>query len=318
VRLARALFVGTALCACRAPVESVPAPAPARLGEEIVVCGERVAIGTPVVLWFESPFYSGYATEPVLNATGPIGLRYQPGRTASDPDLEQRVAHAGWNRDTLGEQVDLFVVHYDVCGTSRTCFDVLHDRRQLSVHFLLDVDGTIYQTLDLQEQAWHARQANPRSIGIEIAQIGCYPVDEPTPLEEWYGIGEDGTIVLTIPERFGDGGVRTPDFQGRPARPDLVVGRVQGQAYVQYDFTPEQYAALAKLTAALTAIFPRLRPDFPRDTNGKVRTDALTDEEFAAFAGILGHYHVSTNKRDPGPAFDWGKLLRAVRAGDGP
>ena len=68
---------------------------------------------------------------------------------------------------------------------------------------------------------------------------------------------------------------------------------------------------------ALTEIFPRLRPDFPRDTNGKVRTDTLTDEEFAAFAGILGHYHVSTDKRDPGPAFDWGKLLRAARAGEG-
>jgi len=36
------------------------------------------------------------------------------------------------------------------------CFKVLHDHRDLSVHFMLDLDGTIYQTLDLKERAWHA------------------------------------------------------------------------------------------------------------------------------------------------------------------
>jgi len=232
--------------------------------------------------------------------------------------LADRVAAAGWSRDTLGEQVDLFVLHYDACGTSRTCFQVLHDQRQLSVHFLLDIDGTIYQTLDLQEQAWHARQANPRSIGIEMAQIGCYPVDDPRPLEEWYGIGADGGIELSLPARFGDGGVRTPDFRGRPVREDLVVGPIQGESFVQYDFTPEQYAALAKLTSALAEIFPRLRLDAPRDAKLRVRTDVLSDAEFASFAGVLGHYHVSVDKRDPGPAFDWGRLLRAARSGDPP
>ncbi|MEM9559092.1 MAG: N-acetylmuramoyl-L-alanine amidase, partial [Planctomycetota bacterium] len=37
------------------------------------------------------------------------------------------------------------------------------------------VDGTIYQTLDVTERAWHATKANSRSVGIEIAQIGAYP-----------------------------------------------------------------------------------------------------------------------------------------------
>ena len=54
---------------------------------------------------------------------------------------------------------------------------MLHDLRGLSVHFMLDLDGTIYQTLDLKEGAWHATVANGRSIGIEIANIGAYPPD---------------------------------------------------------------------------------------------------------------------------------------------
>ena len=33
-------------------------------------------------------------------------------------------------------------------------------------------------------------------------------------------------------------------------------------------------------------------------------------EEFQAFRGILGHYHITKGKRDPGPAFDWGRLTR--------
>ena len=39
---------------------------------------------------------------------------------------------------------------------------------------MLDLDGTIYQTLDLKEGAWHATDANGRSIGIEIANIGAF------------------------------------------------------------------------------------------------------------------------------------------------
>jgi hypothetical protein len=34
----------------------------------------------------------------------------------------------------------------------------------------------------------------------------------------------------------------------------------------------------------------------------------------AAFGGILGHFHLQTDKRDPGPAFDWERLLAAARS----
>jgi len=35
----------------------------------------------------------------------------------------------------------------------------------------------------------------------------------------------------------------------------------------------------------------------------------LPEDQWKAFQGILGHYHVQKNKTDPGPAFDWEKVV---------
>jgi hypothetical protein len=309
-----------ALGACRTPEPPPAAPLAARRQDEIVVCGRRIAIGSPVVLWTEPPRYDAYSTELRFPEDPPreppAGLRYAPGRrVAAAPGESEIAAIAGSPEcfDELRERVDLFVLHYDVCGASRQCFKILHDRRRLSVHFLLDVDGTLYQTLDLAETAWHARQANPRSIGVEIAHIGAYRPGSESPLDTWYA--EDGLgPFVRYPDWLGDGGVRTPGFVARPARPDRVRGAIHGVEYEQHDFTREQYDALVALAAALCETFPRLAPDAPRDEGGRVRADALSDEELASFHGILGHCHVTADKQDPGPAFDWEVFLERVRA----
>jgi N-acetyl-anhydromuramyl-L-alanine amidase AmpD len=40
----------------------------------------------------------------------------------------------------------------------------------------------------------------------------------------------------------------------------------------------------------------------------------LSPEELSSFEGILGHYHVTARKQDPGPAFHWDRVLRDARA----
>lgn len=319
-RRLNSLWMILALAACSAPevVPQAPMPAPRTPVAEqvargtIVVCGERYPTDAPVVSWDEAPFYDAHATGPRFSSEGPEGLRYQPSRSVTDEALGRRVAAAGWTLADLCEVVDLFVLHYDACGTSRECFRVLQDQRGLSVHFLLDLDGTIYQTLDLEGQAWHARQANPRSIGIEIAQVGAHPPHSDDVLEEWYVPDGEGERIR-IPARLGDGGLRRPGFRAAPARAGRIVGAVQGNRLAQYDFTPEQYDSLVVLTASLIDLFPRIAPDAPRDAAGRVRSDVLTREEFEAFSGILGHLHVSEDKVDPGPAFDWETYLERVR-----
>ncbi len=298
-----------------------------RRGDEIMVAGQLVHTGTKIVLWMDPGGYDAYRVErrfspfdkadwadshaEVRSLTTPN--RYNMRTKELTPEEIERLRGGGWDLPTLQKVVDQFVIHFDVCGTSRTCFKVLQDDRDLSVHFMLDLDGTIYQTLDLKERAWHATTSNSRSVGIEIANMGCYDPKEKNPLSQWYAKDADGKTRITIPKRFGDGGIRTPGFVGHPARPDLVRGVVQGEDMVQYDFTPEQYRALIHLTAALTKIFPKLKCDYPRDAQGKLITHKLSDEELQNYHGVLGHYHVQTNKTDPGPAFQWDLVINGAR-----
>jgi N-acetylmuramoyl-L-alanine amidase len=297
-----------------------------RKGDEIVVAGQFFHIGTPVVTWMDPGGYDAYRVErrfvplaessweatraaaPHVRTPNRYGLR-QGGLT---PTEIERVRGGGWDLPTLQRVVDQFVLHYDVCGISKACFDVLHDQRGLSVHFMLDVDGTIYQTLDLKERAWHATTSNDRSIGIEIANMGAYRATEKHPFARWYGRDAKGT-VLTVPPELGDGAVRTPGFVGRPDRADPVTGEIQGDTLTQYDLTPQQYEALIKLTAALCTVFPKITCDYPRDAAGALVTRKLPDAELRAYQGVLGHFHIQTNKVDPGPALQWDRVINGAR-----
>jgi N-acetylmuramoyl-L-alanine amidase len=290
-----------------------------RAGDEIVVCGQLVHTGAPVVLWFDPGGYDAYRAECRFipnqdKPTRPVSdsvLRYDTFRRHVPEDVREQIREHGWTLPLLQEYVDLFVIHYDACGTSRRCFEVLQDLRGLSVHFMLDVDGTIYQTLDLKERAWHAGTANDRSVGIEIANIGAY--SDTKTLEEWYALDCCCRPYIRFPASVRPDSIRTPDFVARPARPEIVCGEINGRQLYQYDLTEAQYRSLIKLTAALCRALPRIRPDYPRDETGALRTTVLTPEELAGFSGLVGHFHITDQKVDPGPAFQWDRLIAGVR-----
>jgi N-acetyl-anhydromuramyl-L-alanine amidase AmpD len=317
------LLVALAGCATAPP----PGAHESRRGDEIVVAGQFFHTGTPVVLWMDPGGYDAYRVErrfsPLEKADWESSHnevralrspnRYNMRRSGlTESDLE-RVRGGGWDLPTLQKVVDQFVIHFDVCGTSRECFNILQDHRDLSVHFMLDLDGTIYQTLDLKERAWHATTSNSRSVGIEIANMGSYGADEKSPLDEWYAKGPDGQLRVTIPAQFGDGGIRTPGFVGHPARPDLLKGNIQGRDLEQYDFTPEQYHALVRLTATLCKVLPGIKCDYPKDEEGRLIREKLSDAELERYEGVLGHFHVQTDKVDPGPAFQWDYVIGNAR-----
>jgi N-acetyl-anhydromuramyl-L-alanine amidase AmpD len=235
------------------------------------------------------------------------------------PEQIERVRGGGWDLETLRAVVDQFVIHFDACGTSRRCFQVLHDQRGLSVHFMLDLDGTIYQTLDLKESAWHATIANGRSVGIEIANVGAYSVkdpaaaDDPDPLKRWYTRDGAGRTVITIPGGLENSGQRDTSAPLRPARDEPVSGTIQGRELVQFDFTPRQYDSLIKLAATLCTVFPKIKCGYPQDAGGRLITRKLEPDALERYQGILGHYHVQTNKVDPGPAFQWETVVDGAR-----
>jgi N-acetylmuramoyl-L-alanine amidase len=319
------LFVVALLAGCK----TVPRPgtfAP-RKGDEIVVAGQFVHTGTPVVLWMDPGGYDAYRVErrfsPIDKADWKTSQaevkdldmpnRYNLRSRGLTDDETERVRGGGWDLPLLQRVVDQFVIHFDVCGTSRQCFKVLQDMRDLSVHFMLDLDGTIYQTLDVKERAWHATSSNSRSVGIEIANMGAYSISGRNPFAEWYAKEPNGQVRITIPPQYGDGGIRTKGFVGHPARPEPVTGMIQGKDLIQYDYTPQQYAALIKLTAALCKVLPQIKCDYPRDAAGKLIPQKLPDAELQAYQGVIGHFHIQTNKVDPGPAFQWDYVIGNAR-----
>ena len=320
-----AVLVVTVIAGCGG--RALPGTPLERSGDEIMVAGRLFHTGAPVVLWTDPGGYDGYRVErrfAPLEESGWEAMaaagkapdspnRYGLRRAGLDDAAVERVRGGGWELEELQGVVDQFVLHYDVCGTSRRCFRVLHDVRGLSVHFMLDIDGTIYQTLDVKERAWHATTSNDRSVGIEIANMGAYGAGERSPLGEWYGKDAQGRTIITIPTSMGDGGVRTPGFVGRPAREEPVVGEVQGREVTMYDLTPEQYESLTRLTATLCTVLPRIRCDYPRDAAGRPLMSKLPDVELAAFAGVLGHHHIQANKVDPGPALQWERVIGGAR-----
>jgi N-acetyl-anhydromuramyl-L-alanine amidase AmpD len=308
-----------ALVGCAPGPYGKPGAPVERLGDEIVVCGELFHTGAPVVLWMDPGGYDAYRAECHFDPTqekptSPVSdspIRYGSFRRHLPDEVAAQIRTEGWSLPLLQDWVDLFVIHYDACGTSRRCFQVLHDLRGLSVHFMLDLDGTIYQTLDLKERAWHAGTANDRSVGIEIANIGAY--EDLTTLNQWYGQDDHGRPYVTFPDWLGESGIRTPGFVAVPARDQLFTGVVNDRKLFQYDLTEAQYDSLIKLTATLCQILPRIEPDYPRDPAGRLRDSVLSKDEMARFSGLLGHWHVIASKIDPGPAFDWERLLAEVR-----
>lgn len=200
----------------------------------------------------------------------------------------------GYRATKFGERkgtVHQIVLHYDAAGTSAQCFKVL-EARGLSVHFMVDLDGTVYQTCDTSARAYHAGTFNDGSVGIEIANVGAYA--DRAELER----------LLPIPKGAALGAL-PPGYVPRPARPGPLRGRIQGTELWQQDFTDAQYEALGRLCAALCGALG-VPTEVPPDRG------VLFDP--TEWEGILGHYHLTTAKVDPGPAFDWDRLVSVVRA----
>ncbi len=296
----RFALVGVVVAFAVANCVTTPRPpiTPVRIDDRITIGGESYHTQTRVIRWADAGGFNAYikhrSTDP------PRILPSKPSKGCDTPerygvrpfflDEDGNALHLtpARRRALLRDRVHQVVLHYDAAGTSRRCFEVLHDERGLSAHFLLDVDGVIYQTLDVAERARHAGPANDRSIGIEIANVGAYSTPE----------------VLAQNRDAIVGGQNTER---------AIAGYVQNRRLHQYAFTDAQYTALIRLLRALRIALPNIDARIPRGADGAMLTVVLPPDRRGGFAGIVGHFHMSDNKVDPGPAFDWERLLRGLR-----
>ena len=184
--------------------------------------------------------------------------------TFEEPEGMSFYGQPNWQprTDPTGQGVNTLVLHWDECLSSHHCFHVLLDRK-LSAHLLVDGDGTVYQTLDLAEaRAWHAKQANDRSIGIEVQN----PVHLPCNAEQ------------------------------KPPRVEITEPRAHaGTPHTHLDFYAIQKERVAQITAVLCRLFP-IPKQLPERAPGQLIMGLAANN----FTGVCGHFHVSQEKVDPG------------------
>ena len=85
------------------------------------------------------------------------------------------------NYDSREKDINFIIIHYTETKTLSHAVDLLTCRnRKVSCHYLIDIDGRVYNLVDEKYRAWHAGDSrwmkssdiNSRSIGIEIVNEG--------------------------------------------------------------------------------------------------------------------------------------------------
>jgi hypothetical protein len=258
-----------------------------RASGNIIVCGRSYNIGWKVVNWYDNPAFSAYYQGCYKGKDG--GRPTSPYPFSPAKGLERAVKRYRERRYMGGARTDLrrlqdiirqFVIHHDGCATSDACFHVLHDERGLSVHFLIDNDGTIYQTLDLADGAFHAAGVNEISIGVEMCNRGIVELDGPD-FYRRHGIDRGMTECI-----------------------------IHNTRYHMWTYTTQQYMAMEALGKALARLLPNLPQVFP-EWNGALLNTWM--QEPRSFAGYIGHFHITNNKWDPG-CFDFRWLAAKIRS----
>jgi len=189
-----------------------------------------------------------------------------------------------------GHQVEMIVVHFTASGSGTGVVSWFKNpQSRVSAHYIIDHDGKILQLVKDGDTAWHAGlpgdlarndaiRPNPRSIGIEIVNWG--------PLEK----RDDKYYNWTGNEHLGQ------------------VAEVGGKYWEP--FTEAQCESLIELVSYLCKRYnvPHRYPPLGPGTYYE-RAQHLAD-----FHGILGHNAINKYKSDPGPCFDWDRLMDGLRS----
>ncbi|MFN7710300.1 MAG: N-acetylmuramoyl-L-alanine amidase [Holosporales bacterium] len=97
--------------------------------------------------------------------------------------IDRRYCSPNFDDRPPGSTIDMLVLHYTAVDFERS-IEILCDPHnplgRVSAHYVIDLDGRIYQLVDDQNRAWHAGKSawrgrtslNGSSIGIEVVNPG--------------------------------------------------------------------------------------------------------------------------------------------------
>jgi N-acetyl-anhydromuramyl-L-alanine amidase AmpD len=235
---------------------------------EVLVAGERHEV--PVEVVTDTLRFEGFAE--LDRARGKARELFSP-RTRAGADIDPTKA------EDVRAVVELIVLH-DTNTLTRVERVAALVEANASVHFVIDWDGRVFQTLDLAFAARHTLDSgvDGRSIGIELLN----PVD----------LDKSGAL---------------PDGSTRP-KSDKV--SVQGVELAQWGYTEAQLASLERLVDGLLVVFPQIARRVPAGPAGVVPRAVISAGQGDVTSGVLGHLHLSKDASDPGAAFPWDRLAK--------
>jgi hypothetical protein len=184
-----------------------------------------------------------------------------------DPSIETKPSHRARRRNT---EINMIVLHWTGGeGSAERVIRVLKEK-SLSVEFIIDSSGFIFQTCDpLLVGCYHAGRFNRRSIGIEVVNYGFkWPPSKKWNLFKLSKKGKERLVYNTT---------------------------INGKSVYLADFNLKQSYSILRLLSMLTGKIKSIPVTVPSDLY-----NAMTSEEADSFRGICGHYHLSKRKLDPG------------------
>jgi hypothetical protein len=173
------------------------------------------------------------------------------------------------------------VTHWDATLSTARAKKILK-KRKLSAHFSIDNDGTIVQFVDVMDKAWHAKNHNQYTIGIEFSNAFYLKYQ------------------------------KTYERMGLANRP-VITSKVHGVTYEHLGYYPRQIEAYKALIAGLTEFFeiPLVCPM----KNGELDTGKNNNSCGSSYKGIVSHFNLTTNKIDcAGLPLD--KILKEIEDGN--
>ncbi|MBA3464762.1 MAG: N-acetylmuramoyl-L-alanine amidase [Deltaproteobacteria bacterium] len=267
----------------------------------LIIANETFKIDAPVVNWREGPRWDATSVYCQPTDTDPrppcIPMAGKPGHVPygkiPSAYVQRYMTRPALRRygnnpplEAVKSVIRQFVVHHDGCASSDMAFSVMQNERGLSCHFLIDNDGTIFQTIDLALAAYHAAEWNSASIGVELCNRGDVKLDP-----NYYSKGKHG------PNR------------------NVVPCKINGHTFLAFDYTPAQYTSFQQLGRALLRFLPNLPAEYPQSSPGVAHWGTLPAQGSGGsfgFAGYIAHYHLTGQKWDPGP-FDFKKFCSGLR-----
>lgn len=221
-----------------------------------MVAGVLFDTGTRVVLWNETNGLSLYHGGP-----------WSKGRYSARND----------NLKELRKKIKALYIHHSVTYTAKSTFNGLI-ARGLSCVFAIDDDvnedgcATIYQFLDVKEGAWsQGGDHNRDGAGIEI----CYMPD-----------------AWDHPNRYSKRNIKRFGVQEHKLVPDKIHGYNFRKVFAPTD---AQVKACIKLAGAYFKAFPDIKPEFPRDEDGKFISTIVSKNKRV---GLLHHFNIKRGKVD--------------------